>query len=86
MENNLQHPAPTQERNEITIKFGRGLVSAPFTARTGRECVSIRISTGKEICSGKKRYKTAGQSFNLHRISSFITVLAVERAEMLLLL
>lgn len=42
-ENNLQHSAPTQKRNEITIKFGRGLVSAPFTARTGRECVSIRI-------------------------------------------
>lgn len=42
-ENNLQHSAPTQERNEITIKFGRGLVSAPFTARTGRECVSIKI-------------------------------------------
>lgn len=43
MGNNLQHPSPAQERNEITIKFGRGLVSAPFTARTGRECVSIKI-------------------------------------------
>ena len=43
MENNMNNPAPAQERNEITIKFGKGLVSAPFTARTGRECVSIKI-------------------------------------------
>ena len=43
METNMNNPAPAQERNEITIKFGKGLVSAPFTARTGRECVSIKI-------------------------------------------
>ena len=42
MENNMNNPAPAQERNEITIKSGKGLVSAPPTARTGRECVSIK--------------------------------------------
>lgn len=43
MENNTQIPAAEQERNEITIKFGKGLMSEPFMAKTGRECVSIKI-------------------------------------------
>lgn len=30
-------------REEITVKFGKGLVGKPFTSKKGRECVSIRI-------------------------------------------
>ena len=33
----------TPVREELTIKFGKGLVSKPFTATTGRECVGIKI-------------------------------------------
>ena len=33
----------TQKREELTIKFGKGLVGKPFTAKTGKECVSIKI-------------------------------------------
>lgn len=32
-----------QQRDEITVKFSRKLVGEPFMAKTGRECVSIRI-------------------------------------------
>ena len=35
--------AANQQRKEITVKFGKGLVSEPFTAKTGRECVSIAV-------------------------------------------
>lgn len=42
MENNMQRPAD-QQREEITVKFAKGLVSEPFMAKTGRECVSIKI-------------------------------------------
>ena len=33
----------TTQREELTIKFAKGLVGQPFTAKTGRECVSIKI-------------------------------------------
>ena len=33
----------TQKREELTIKFGKGLVGKPFMAKTGKECVSIKI-------------------------------------------
>ena len=33
----------TQKREELTIKFGKGLVGKPFTDKTGKECVSIKI-------------------------------------------
>ena len=41
MDNNVNE-APAR-REEVTIKFGKGLVSKPFTAKTGRECVAIKI-------------------------------------------
>jgi len=33
----------TPRKEELTIKFGKGLVGKPFTAKTGRECVGIKI-------------------------------------------
>ena len=33
----------TTQREELTIKFAKGLVGQPFTAKTGRECISIKI-------------------------------------------
>ena len=33
----------TQRREELTIKFGKGLVGKPFMAKTGKECVGIKI-------------------------------------------
>lgn len=41
MENNMNQN--TQNREELTIKFAKGLVGQPFTAKTGRECVAIKI-------------------------------------------
>ena len=32
-----------QHREEITVKFGKGLVGEPFMAKSGRECVSISV-------------------------------------------
>ena len=40
MENNEMN---TQKKEELTIKFGKGLVGKPFTAKTGKECVGIKI-------------------------------------------
>ena len=33
----------TPKRNELIIKFGKGLVGKPFMAKTGKECVGIKI-------------------------------------------
>ena len=33
--------APRKE--EVTIKFGKGLVGKPFTTKNGKECVGIKI-------------------------------------------
>jgi len=33
----------TQKREELTIKFGKGLVGKPFMAKNGKECVGIKI-------------------------------------------
>ena len=33
----------TPKREELTIKFGKGLVGKPFMAKTGKECVGIKI-------------------------------------------
>ena len=30
-------------KEEVTIKFGKGLVGKPFMAKTGKECVGIKI-------------------------------------------
>ena len=40
MENNGTN---TQKREEVTIKFGKGLVGEPFTSKNGRQCVGIKI-------------------------------------------
>lgn len=40
MENNA---SATVQREEITIKFGKGLVGEPFMSKNGVECVQIRI-------------------------------------------
>ena len=31
------------KKEEVTIKFGKGLVGKPFMAKTGKECVGIKI-------------------------------------------
>lgn len=33
----------TVKREELVIKFGKGLVGKPFMAKTGKECVGIKI-------------------------------------------
>ena len=33
----------TPKREELVIKFGKGLVGKPFMAKTGKECVGIKI-------------------------------------------
>lgn len=33
----------TPKREELIIKFGKGLVGKPFMAKTGKECVGIKI-------------------------------------------
>ncbi len=33
----------TAKREELVIKFGKGLVGKPFMAKTGKECVGIKI-------------------------------------------
>ena len=33
----------TGKKEEVTIKFGKGLVGKPFMAKTGKECVGIKI-------------------------------------------
>ncbi len=33
----------TPKKEEVTIKFGKGLVGKPFMAKTGKECVGIKI-------------------------------------------
>jgi len=33
----------TSKREELVIKFGKGLVGKPFMAKTGKECVGIKI-------------------------------------------
>ena len=40
MEQNMQK---TPRYEEITVKFAKGLVSEPFTAHNGTECVGIKI-------------------------------------------
>lgn len=32
-----------EERKEVTIKFGKGLMEAPFTSKAGKELVEIKI-------------------------------------------
>ena len=32
----------TAKREELVIKFGKGLVGKPFMAKTGKECVGSR--------------------------------------------
>ena len=36
-------PKDSQKREEVTIKFGKGLVGEPFISRTGKELVEIKI-------------------------------------------
>jgi len=33
----------TPRKEEVTIKFGKGLVGKPFTTKNGKECVGIKI-------------------------------------------
>ena len=33
----------TPRKEEVTIKFGKGLVGTPFTTKNGKECVGIKI-------------------------------------------
>ena len=37
-----------QERAEVTIKFGKGLVGEPFTSKKGKELVEIKIPNPQE--------------------------------------
>lgn len=40
--NTPETKAPAR-KEEVTIKFGKGLVGKPFMAKTGKECVGIKI-------------------------------------------
>lgn len=42
-ENTMTNPTAQEKPEEITVKFGKGLVGEPFMAKTGRECVSIKV-------------------------------------------
>ena len=39
----LAVPEDFQKREEVTIKFGKGLVGEPFISKTGKELVEIKI-------------------------------------------
>lgn len=43
MENTEKTTPETPKKETVTIKFGKGLVGKPFTAKTGMECVGIKI-------------------------------------------
>ena len=40
---NTPETTTTAKKEEVTIKFGEGLVGKPFMAKTGKECVGIKI-------------------------------------------
>ena len=40
---NSEHKDAQPKREEITVKFGKGLLGTPFTAKTGRECFGISV-------------------------------------------
>ena len=42
-EMNTPETTTTAKKEEVTIKFGKGLVGKPFMAKTGKECVGIKI-------------------------------------------
>lgn len=42
-ENKMESPAVLEQRNEITVKFAKGLLGDPFMAKNGKECVRISI-------------------------------------------
>ena len=42
-ENRMDSPAAQEQRKEITVKFAKGLLGDPFTAKNGKECVRISI-------------------------------------------
>ena len=42
-ENTMENRALPNKAEEITVKFAKGLVGAPFTAKNGKECVRISI-------------------------------------------
>ena len=44
MANGETFEAPEQKKvKEVTIKFGKGLVGKPFTSKSGRELVEVKI-------------------------------------------
>ena len=54
MQGQLAVPEDSPKREEVTIKFGKGLVGEPFISMTGKELVEIKIPNRR--LTGQRRF------------------------------